>query len=38
VRASAIATAVIRRRMAKTVSPPRAWRAGPCAGRTSGSR
>jgi hypothetical protein len=38
VRTSAIATAVTRRRMARTVSPPRAWRSGPCAGRTWGSR
>jgi hypothetical protein len=38
VRARAIATAVTGRRMATAVSPPRARRAGPCAGRTSGSR
>ena len=38
VRARAIATAVTGRRMAKTVSPPRARRAGPCAVRTWGSR
>jgi hypothetical protein len=37
-RTMAIATAVTRRRMATAVSPPRARRWGPCAGRTSGSR
>jgi hypothetical protein len=38
VRAKAIATAVTRRRMPKAVSPPRARRRAPCAGRRSGSR